>query len=406
MSPISRRTLVLGGLAAAGAGAVPAAAQSSVITATATAAVPYPFQLGIASGEPDANSVVLWTRLAPSPTNADGQGGMANADVAVDWQVSTTDTFATLVSSGTVTAPYAAAHSVHAIVGGLAPDSDYFYRFRAQGHLSPVGRTRTTPAVGAAGRDLLMAFTSCSHYEEGYFTVYRRIAEENPGVILHLGDYIYEYGATAGRTRLHLGDETVSLADYRRRYAQYKTDPDLQAAHAVAPWIVVPDDHEVENNYAGTVRENNTPALTAAQWTARRSAAYQAYYENMPLRPAQVNSGNSIQLYRRLRWGSLATFHMLDTRQYRNDQACGDGWKVCSDADLRHAVCPVTPRRAGCSTDWGSTWARGTSSASRCSSPAGSTRPGRAWTRGTGTGRRGRASSRAGWTGPSATPSY
>ncbi|WP_328522483.1 alkaline phosphatase D family protein [Kribbella sp. NBC_00359] len=336
MSPISRRTLVFGGLAAAGVSAVPV--RSAVIAATA--AVPYPFQLGIASGEPDANSVILWTRLAPSPLNADGQGGMATADVVVDWQVSTTDTFSTLVAFGSVTAKYAAAHSVHVVAGGLTPDSDYYYRFRAQGHLSPVGRTRTTPAVGTNGRNLVMAFTSCSHYEEGYFTVYRRMAEENPGVILHLGDYIYEYGPTTGRPRLHLGNEVVALADYRRRYAQYKTDPDLQAAHAVAPWIVVPDDHEVENNYAGTIRENNTPALTAAQWTARRSAAYQAYYENMPLRPAQVNSGNSIQLYRRLRWGSLATFHMLDTRQHRNDQACGDGWKICSDADLASRSLP------------------------------------------------------------------
>jgi alkaline phosphatase D len=331
MSPISRRTLVLGGLAAAGVTALPV--RSTVIAATA--AVPYPFQLGIASGEPDANSVVLWTRLAPSPLNADGQGGMANADVTVDWQVSTTDTFSTLVASGTVTASYANAHSVHVVAGGLNPDSDYFYRFRAQGHLSPVGRTRTTPALGAAGRDLVMAFTSCSHYEEGYYTVYRRMAEDNPGVILHLGDYIYEYGAVSGRTRTHAGStEIVSLADYRRRYAQYKTDPDLQAAHAAAPWIVVPDDHEVENNYANMVRADNSPALTTAQWTARRTAAYQAYYENMPLRPAQANNGSSIPLYRRLRWGSLATFHMLDTRQYRDDQACGDGWKICSDADL------------------------------------------------------------------------
>ena len=333
MSPISRRTLVFGGLAAAGAGALPAAAQSSVITATA--AVPYPFQLGIASGEPDSTSVVLWTRLAPSPLNADGQGGMANADVAVDWQVSTTDTFSTLVASGTVTAHYASAHSVHVIAGGLSPDADYYYRFRAQGHLSPVGRTRTAPAVGTNGRDLVMAFTSCAHYEEGYYTVYRRMAEENPGLILFLGDYIYEYGATTGRPRLHAGtSEIVSLADYRRRYAQYKSDPDLQAAHAVAPWIVVPDDHEVENNYANMVRADSTPSLTAAQWTARRTAAYQAYYENMPLRPTQAPSGNSIPLYRRVRWGTLATFHMLDTRQFRDDQACGDGTKVCADADL------------------------------------------------------------------------
>jgi alkaline phosphatase D len=336
MSPISRRTLVLGGLAAAGASALPV--RSAVIAATA--AVPYPFQLGIASGEPDANSVVLWTRLAPSPLNADGQGGMATADVVVDWQVSTTDTFSTLVASGSVTASYAAAHSVHVIAGGLNPDSDYFYRFRAQGHLSPVGRTRTAPTIGTNGRDLTMAFTSCAHYEEGYYTVYRRMAEDNPGLILHLGDYIYEYGTVAGRTRAHVGAEIVSLADYRRRYAQYKSDPDLQAAHQAAPWIVVPDDHEVENNYAGTIRENNTPALTAAQWTARRTAAYQAYYENMPLRPAQANSGNSIPLYRRLRWGSLATFHMLDTRQYRNDQACGDGWQICSDADLASRSLP------------------------------------------------------------------
>ncbi|MFK4086523.1 alkaline phosphatase D family protein [Kribbella sp. NPDC020789] len=331
MSPISRRTLVLGGLAAAGVSALPV--RSAVIAATA--AVPYPFQLGIASGDPDPNSVVLWTRLAPSPLNSDGLGGMSTADVVVDWQVSTTDTFSTLVASGSVTAKSASAHSVHVIAGGLNPDSDYYYRFRAQGHLSPVGRTRTSPALGTPGRELVMSFASCAHYEEGYYTVYRRMAEDNPGLILHLGDYIYEYGATAGRPRLHAGDtEIVSLADYRRRYAQYKSDPDLQAAHAVAPWIVVPDDHEVENNRAGNIRADNTPALTAAQWTARQAAAYQAYYENMPLRPAQVNSGAAIQLYRRLQWGNLATFHMLDTRQYRDDQACGDGWKLCSDADL------------------------------------------------------------------------
>jgi alkaline phosphatase D len=337
MKPISRRTLVLGGLAAAGATALPV--RSTVIAATA--AVPYPFQLGIASGEPDPGSVVLWTRLAPSPLNADGHGGMANADVTVDWQVSTDDRFTTLVTSGSVTATYTTAHSVHVIAGGLNADSDYYYRFRAQGHLSGVGRTRTAPALGTNGRDLVMAFTSCSHYEEGYFTVYRRLAEDNPDLVLHLGDYIYEYGATSGRPRLHAGTtEIVTLADYRRRYAQYKTDPDLQAAHAVAPWVVVPDDHEVENNYANMVRADSTPALTAAQWTARRTEAYQAYYENMPLRPAQANNGNGIPLFRRLRWGNLATFHLLDTRQYRNDQACGDGWKICSDADLASRSLP------------------------------------------------------------------
>jgi alkaline phosphatase D len=326
MRKLSRRTVVLSGIAVASAATLP--------SRSAVAAVPYPFKLGVASGEPAPDSVVLWTRLAPSPLNADGQGGMSNADVVVDWQVSTTDRFTTLVASGTVTARYADAHSVHVVAGGLAPDADYFYRFRAQGHISPVGRTRTAPAAGTFGRDLVMAFASCAHYESGYYTAYRRLAEDSPGLVLHLGDYIYEDAATAGSVREHVGAEIVSLADYRRRYALYKSDPDLQAAHAAAPWLVVPDDHEVENNYATNTRADSSPALTAAQWTARRTAAYRAYYENMPLRPSAAPSGNSIPLYRRVHWGQLATFHMLDTRQFRSDQACGDGWKVCADADL------------------------------------------------------------------------
>ncbi|GIF63142.1 phosphodiesterase [Asanoa ishikariensis] len=325
MTRLSRRIFVLGGLATVGATIAP--------LSRAQAAPPYPFKLGVASGEPAADSVVLWTRLAPTPLNADGQGGMPNADVTVEWQVSTSDTFATIQSQGTVTARYADAHSVHVVANNLAPDADYYYRFRAQGHISPVARTRTTPATGTFGRDFTMAFASCAHYESGYYTAYRRMAEDRPDLVLHLGDYIYEGGVGSG-VRQHVGAEIVSLADYRRRYALYKSDPDLQAAHHAAPWLTVPDDHEVENNYAGTVRENNTPVLTAAQWTARRTAAYKAYYENMPLRPASAPSGNSIPLYRRVRWGALATFHMLDTRQFRDDQACGDGSKVCADADL------------------------------------------------------------------------
>ncbi|MEV4119803.1 alkaline phosphatase D family protein [Micromonospora sp. NPDC049645] len=326
MTRLSRRIFVLSGLVTAGVAVTPRQG--------ARAAVPYPFKLGVASGDPAPDSVVLWTRLAPSPLNADGQGGMANADVTVEWQVSTTDRFTSLVASGSVVARYADAHSVHAIAGGLAADSDYYYRFRAQGQISPVGRTRTAPAPSSFGRDLVMAFASCAHYEAGYYTAYRRMAEDNPGLILHLGDYIYEGGVGSSTVRQHVGAEIVSLADYRRRYALYKSDPDLQAAHAAAPWLVVPDDHEVENNYANMVRNDSSPTLTAAQWTARRTAAYRAYYENMPLRPASAANGNSIPLYRRVRWGQLATFHMLDTRQFRDDQACGDGWKVCADADL------------------------------------------------------------------------
>ncbi|WP_033434582.1 alkaline phosphatase D family protein [Saccharothrix syringae] len=323
MGRFNRRIFVLGGAAAVG----------TVALGGRAAAASFPFTLGVASGDPLPDGAVLWTRLAPTPLNADGHGGMPDQDVAVDWEVATDDRFTDVVQRGTTTATYAAAHSVHVELVGLRPDYDYFYRFRAQGHLSPVGRTRTAPALDAVGRDLLMSFASCAHYEEGRYTVYRRMAEDRPGLVLHLGDYIYEGGAVSGRVRRHAGDDELRyVADYRRRYAQYKSDADLQAAHAAAPWLVVPDDHEVENNYAGYVRDRNAPELTDAEWRQRRAAAYQAYYENMPLRGGARPNGGGIQLYRRVRWGTLATFHMLDTRQYRDDQACGDGWKYCPEA--------------------------------------------------------------------------
>jgi alkaline phosphatase D len=320
----TRRTFVLGGLAAAGLAAAPRRA----------GAIQYPFTLGVASGDPLPDSVILWTRLAPLPTEADGQGGMPNLDFTVQWQVATDESFATVVVDGSVTARYASAHSVHVDVRGLVADSEYFYRFRADGHLSPVGRTRTAPALGTSGRDLLMAFTSCAHYEEGYYTVYREMADDRPDLVLHLGDYIYESAPKAtpfDPSRVHLGGELRYLKDYRRRYGQYKSDVDLQAAHAAAPWLVVPDDHEVENNYAGFHRADNNPVMTDDQFVTRRAEAYQAYYEHMPLRGPGPN-GPNLQLYRQIRWGTLATFHLLDTRQFRNDQACGDGWKYCPDA--------------------------------------------------------------------------
>jgi alkaline phosphatase D len=177
-----------------------------------------------------------------------------------------------------------------------------------------------------------MSFVSCASYERAWFTAYRRLAEDHPDLILHLGDYQYEYqqGTTVGDTvRDVRGPETVSLANYRQRHAQYRTDPDLQAAHAVAPWLVVFDDHEVENNWADEMPEK--PA-EAARFRTRRAAAFKAYYENMPLRRASIPSGPDISIYRRLQWGRLANFHMLDTRQYRSDQACSDGWKDCAPA--------------------------------------------------------------------------
>lgn len=320
MSPLSRRTLIAGGIASAGV---------TVLAPTTANAISYPFTLGVASGEPAADGFVIWTRLAPSPLNADGLGGMSSASVAVEWQVSTDQRFTQVVRSGTATASQTWAHSVHVEVTGLLPGREYFYRFRAAGHISPVGRGVTSPAVGTSP-SLTMLFTSCSHFEAGYFTAYRRMAEENPHLILHLGDYIYEGAASTTAVRKHSPTVEISnLADYRVRHAQYKTDVDLQAAHAAAPWLVVWDDHEVENNYADLVRGNTSPA---GDFKVRRAAAYKAYYEHMPLRAAQVPVAEDMQLYRRVRWGSLATFHMLDTRQYRDDQACGDGTKVCADA--------------------------------------------------------------------------
>jgi len=330
---VNRRIILLGGVGAAavaGAAALAGSAADTPAGGTARAALAYPFRLGVASGDPEPDGVVLWTRLAPRPLNGDGLGGMPNRDVTVEWQVSTEEHFGTVAQRGSVTARPAEAHSVHVELAGLAPDSWYYYRFRAEGHTSRVGRTRTAPALTATPSSVTVLAASCAHYEQGHFTAYRRMAEERPDLILHLGDYIYEYGPVPGRARVHSGvSEILSLAQYRVRHAQYKADADLQAAHAAAPWLVVWDDHEVHNNYAGLVEGDPGHGI---DFRARRATAYQAYYENMPLRATARPVAWNMALFRRVRWGRLATFHLLDTRQYRSDQACGDGWKVCPEA--------------------------------------------------------------------------
>ena len=314
-------------------GALAALVPAGVLAgARPTAAAPPPrrdpFTLGVASGDPAPDGFVIWTRLAPDPLVDTGLGGMPATDHRVGWQVATDERFRHVVRAGVATARPENAHAVHVEVGGLRPGREYYYRFRLASWLSPTGRSLTTPGTGAPVSSLAMAFVSCSSYQHGYFTAYRHLAEERPDVILHLGDYQYEGPANHGE-RSHLGGETVTLADYRRRYAQYKTDPDLQAAHGVAPWLPVWDDHELDNNYAGELSEKPAEQGTFLQ---RRADAYRAYYENMPLRRASVPRGLDLQLYRRTSWGSLATFHMLDTRQYRDDQACGDGYQECPDA--------------------------------------------------------------------------
>nr|WP_255426262.1 alkaline phosphatase D family protein [Pseudonocardia sp. C8] len=285
-----------------------------------------PFGLGVASGEPAADSVVLWTRLATEPLADDGLGGLGNRHTDVEWEIAEDERCTRVVRRGRTTTGPEAGHSVHVEVAGLAPGRDYFYRFRVGSTLCDTGRTRTAPPP-AAMAPVHMTFTSCSQYEHGYFTAYRRMAEEHPDVVLHLGDYIYEYAggqyvAPGGNVREHAGPETTTLAGYRQRHAQYRSDADLQAAHAAAPWLVVLDDHEVENNWAADVRE--LPPVPPGDFTARRAAALRAYWENMPLRAAQRPSGSSMRLYRRVGYGGTVTFHMLDTRQYRGDQPCGD----------------------------------------------------------------------------------
>lgn len=331
----TRRTVLRAGAAT---GVLATATALPMLDARPSAAAPPPrqdpFTLGVASGDPFPDSVVLWTRLAVDPLADDGLGGMAARTYPVRWEVAEDPRFARVVREGTARADAAAAHAVHVEVEGLRPGREYFYRFRLTRHVSPVGRTRTAPAYGATRGSLAMAFASCSQYEHGWFTAYGRLAEDEPDLVLHLGDYQYEYRADdyvspTGNVRDHRGPETTTLAGYRQRLAQYRTDPDLQAAHAVAPWLVVFDDHEVDNNWADDVSENpeESPLMPA-----RRAAAFQAYYENMPLRRTSVPVGPDIQVYRRLRWGRLAAFHMLDTRQYRDDQACGDGYKNCPEA--------------------------------------------------------------------------
>lgn len=272
---------------------------------------------------------MLWTRLAPDPLAFDGLGGMPANVVRVEWEVAEDEQFSRVVRRGAESATPELGHSVHAEVDGLQPGRRYFYRFRAGGQISPTGRTRTAPAAGSSPDLLNFAFGSCQNMPAGYFTAYQHMVREDLDLVVFLGDYVYEGSGQGAIGRGHLpAAEIYSLADYRVRYGQYKSDRDLQSAHAAFPWVVTWDDHEVENNYAADIPQN--PA-DAAMFLDRRAAAYQAYYEHQPLRRSSLPVGPDMQLYRRLRYGRLAEFNVLDGRQYRSDQPCGDGRKDCED---------------------------------------------------------------------------
>ncbi len=287
-----------------------------------------PFQLGVASGDPTPTGGVLWTRLAPRPLEP--EGGMDGQRTVVDWEVADDDGFRKVVARGRATAAPELAYSVHVDVTGLAPARWYHYRFRVGDAVSPVGRLRTTPAADAVV-PLRFAFTSCQHWEQGLFTALDHLAREEVDFVAHLGDYIYEYAGDAARVRTHAGLEVRTVDDYRRRYAQYKADPALQAAHRAAPWLVVWDDHEVDNNYAGLVGENGMES--EEQMRQRRAAGYQAWWEHQPVRVPRATSWSDLAITRRIPWGALVDGWLLDTRQHRSDQACGDGTRAvpCGD---------------------------------------------------------------------------
>jgi alkaline phosphatase D len=308
---VSRR----GFLAGAGAGALLGLTPLRRASAQARFAS-NPFTLGVASGHPLPDGVVLWTRLAPDPLQG---GGMSEESVLVDWDVASDERFERTVRSGRARATAEHAHAVHVEVQGLEPDRWYWYRFRVGGEVSRTGRTRTAPAAGATPDRLRFAFASCQQYEQGYFTAYRHMVAEDLDLIVHVGDYIYESSWGRDHVRKHNGPEPMTLDDYRGRYALYRTDPDLQAAHAACPWLVTWDDHEVENDYADDRSEN----LDASAWfLARRAAAYQAYYEHMPLRRAAIPFGPHMRLFARVGYGGLVDFHVLDDRQHRSHQVC------------------------------------------------------------------------------------
>lgn len=292
-----------------------------------------PFTLGVASGYPRPDGVVLWTRLAPRPLTG---GGMPQAAVEVGWEIAADESFRNIVRRGREITVPEFAHSVHAEIRGLEPARHYWYRFHAGGATSAAGRTRTAPAADASAGQLRLAFASCQQYEQGYYTAYRHMAAEDLDLVIHLGDYIYESSWGRDHVRAHDSPEPATLAEYRNRYALYKGDADLRAAHAAFPWLVTWDDHEVQNDYANDRSQRLDPPDS---FLLRRAAAYQAYYEHMPLPAVARPRGPGMGLHARVAFGRLAEFHVLDTRQYRSHQVCprpGRGGSNVVDA----AECP------------------------------------------------------------------
>ena len=297
----------------------------------------YPFALGVASGDPAPDGFVIWTKIAPKPLERGN--GMLKKPVEVEWAVASDEQMRQIVQKGKTIAHPELGHAVHVEVAGLEPSRDYFYQFTVGGERSAVGRSRTFPRAGVPLAQLRFAVAGCQRYEAGFYTAYRRIAAERFDFVYHYGDYIYEYPALRPgaktpwpvmRVMPDEPGECFTLDDYRHRYALYQLDADLQAVHASAPFIMSFDDHEVVNGWAG---ESTVKQIPREQFLLRRAAAFQAWYEHLPLRRAQIPRGPDVLAYRRLMIGDLLALNVLDTRQYRTGISCGARVMAdCADA--------------------------------------------------------------------------
>ncbi|MDP4302861.1 alkaline phosphatase D family protein [Leptothrix discophora] len=299
-----------------------------------------PFTLGIASGQPRPDSVVLWTRLAPQP-HAPG-GGLPPLPIRLRWEVADDDRFARVVRRGEVIAKPELGHSVRVRVQGLAPGRIYHYRFLLDAVASPVGRTRTAPAPDARPDRLTIALASCQHYEQGRYVAHREIAASDVDLVLFVGDYIYDSSNPAFLLRPHEGPPPQTLDEYRARHATYKLDADLQAAHAAHPWLLCWDDHEVRNDYAG---ERGSDPDEAGRFLAIRQAAYQAYFEHLPLALDQLPGAAGMRMHDHWTWGQLAELWTLDGRQHRSEQVGVDPDAVGGRLISEQQVARADPRR-------------------------------------------------------------
>ena len=314
---LSRREFLA--LSALGAGSIALPAGCDFGTASVSG---WPFRLGVASGDPLPDRVVLWTRLAPEPLAPDGRGGMPPEPIEVVWEVAHDEGFRSLARSGFAIADPSLAHSVHVDVNGLEPDRWYYYRFWAGGYVSEVGRTRTFPHPGEAPALVRFASASCQDFKDGFYTSHAALAQEDIDFVVFLGDYIYESGVS-GDVRDHDGPQIADVAGYRNRYALYRSDANLRAAHQNFPWITTWDDHEVSNNYAGLLPQEGRPdRVPPTGFEKLRNDAYRVWWEHMPVRLLPPKT-TAFPIFRGFDYGDLLRIQVLDTRQQRTRQECG-----------------------------------------------------------------------------------